>query len=54
MAYQCAIDFKRKNNGDITLLDKRLLEVFGRFVDVLVRDESQPERMASTIPHFYY
>lgn len=53
MAYQCAIDFKRKNNGDVTLLQTRLSEVYGRFTDVLVRDAYQPERMAPQTPFSY-
>ena len=44
MAYQSAIDFKRKQNGDITLLAVRLSEIEDRFMDVLVRDSYQPER----------
>lgn len=54
MAYQCGIDFKRKQNGDVTLLAARLGEIWDRFMDVLRRDEGQPERRVSEFPHWNY
>jgi len=44
MAYQCAIDFRRKQNGDITLLAARISEIENRLLSVLMRDAYQPER----------
>ena len=44
LAYQCAIDFKRKQNGDITLLASRQSEIQNRLMSVLIRDSYQPER----------
>jgi hypothetical protein len=44
MSYQCAIDFRRKQNGDITLLAARISEIENRLLSVLMRDAYQPER----------
>jgi len=44
MAYQCAIDFRRKQDGDITLLSTRIGEIENRLLSVLMRDAYQPER----------
>ena len=52
MAYQSAMDFKRKQLGDITALELRLNEIRGRFADVLRRDEGQPERRMPEIASF--
>jgi hypothetical protein len=54
MAYQSAIDFRRKANGDVTLLAARLGEIWDRFLDVLKRDEGQPERRVSEFPYLNY
>lgn len=54
MAYQCAIDFKSKNNGDPTALQTRLVEIAERFIDQLRRDEYLPERMQPAAPQNYY
>jgi len=54
MAYQCAIDFRRKQNGDLTALLARLAEIWDRFFDVLKRDEGLPERRARDCPFFNY
>lgn len=39
LSYQMAIDYKRKQSGDITLLKDRLGELWTRFADVIKRDE---------------
>jgi len=44
MAYQAAIDFRRKQNGDITMLASRINEIDNRLLSVLMRDAYQPER----------
>ena len=44
MAYQSAIDYKRKSGGDISVLEQRCQEIWARFEDVLQRDSGQPER----------
>jgi len=44
LAYQCAIDFKRKENGETVQLEKRYMEVMDRMLDELKRDEYQAER----------
>lgn len=54
MAYQSAIDYKRKQNGDTTALIGRLQEIWDRFMDVLKRDEGQPERRISEAPKYFY
>ena len=54
VAYQCAVDFKRKGNGDTNALLARLADIAVRFEKVLIRDECQPERMAPQAPQFYY
>jgi len=47
LAYQSAIDYKRKQSGDPTLLMARAAEIRARFEKVLKRDEGQPERRIS-------
>ena len=50
MAYQMAIDFKRKQSGDpemISLLMHRMSEVEKRFNGVLHRDDYNPERIGN-------
>jgi len=54
MAYQSAIDYKRKQNGDISLLMARLSEIQNRFIGVIKRDEYQPERRAIDVPFWSY
>lgn len=54
MAYQSAIDYKRKQNGDIAPLSARLAEVWSRFLEVLKRDEGQPERRTREVPFYQY
>lgn len=55
MAYQCAIDFNRKQKGDITALTLRLNEIIARFEGVLIRDNYQPERRSpEAYSSFYY
>jgi len=44
MAYQCAIDFKRKQAGDVTELSIRLGQIQDRFISTLIRDDNEPER----------
>jgi len=51
MAYQCAIDFRRKQAGDVSALFGRLTEIWDRFFDVLRRDEGLPERRISEVPY---
>ena len=47
MAFQCAIDFRRKQNGDTTQLIARGAEIVDRMLDQLKRDEYQPEHRVS-------
>jgi len=47
MAFQCAIDFRRKQNGDTTQLIARGAEIVDRMMDQLKRDEYQPEHRIS-------
>lgn len=54
MAYQCAIDFKRKQNGDFSALQLRLGEIMTRFLSVIIRDSYQPERRSPEQPTSYY
>ncbi len=54
MAYQSAIDYKRKQSADTTALVARLAEIWDRFMDVLKRDEGQPERRISEAPKYFY
>jgi len=54
MAYQSAIDYKRKQNADTTALIGRLTEIWDRFMDVLKRDEGLPERRISEAPRNFY
>ena len=54
LAYQCAIDFKRKQNGDTTALYQRYSEILSRFLDVLKRDEGLPERRTREVPFFNF
>lgn len=54
MAYQSAIDYKRKQNGDTSALSARLAEIIDRFMDVIKRDEYQPERRAAETPYWNY
>lgn len=54
MAYQSAVDYKRKQSADTTALLGRLQEIWDRFLDVLKRDEGQPERRVAEAPRYYY
>jgi cell division protein FtsX len=54
MAYQCAINFKRKENGDLAPLMDRIDKIWYRFMEVLKRDEGLPERRTVEAPYFYY
>lgn len=54
MAYQSAVDYKRKQNADTTALLGRLAEIWDRFMDVLKRDEGQPERRTADAPRYFY
>lgn len=54
LAYSCAIDFKRKQSGDITALAGRIAEIWDRFLDVLRRDEGLPERRMSEVPNNWW
>lgn len=47
IAYQCAIDFKRKQNADFSLLTTRRTELQTRIIDVFKRDEGLPERIGN-------
>jgi hypothetical protein len=47
MSYSCAIDFKRKQNGDPTLLQARRAELWKRMDDVVRKDEYRFERIAN-------
>lgn len=47
MAFQCAIDFRRKQNGDTTQLIARGAEIVDRMMNQLKRDEYQPEHRVS-------
>lgn len=51
MAYQSAIDYKRKQKGDTVELSGRLATLWDRFFSVLKRDEGQPERRVSEVPY---
>lgn len=58
MAYQSAIDYKRKAEGDTTQLEQRLNSIWARFDFVLNRDSGKPERRIadsnySSTPWFY-
>ena len=58
MAFQSAVDYKRKASGDTTALEARLAQIWARFEDVLRRDQGQPERRIadsqySATPWFY-
>jgi hypothetical protein len=58
LAYQSAIDYKRKASGDTTQLEARLSTIYARFEDVLNRDSGKPERRIadsaySTTPWYY-
>jgi len=54
MAYQSAIDYKRKANGDTTLLEQRLAFLRDRFLTVLRRDDNRPERRISETRNNYF
>lgn len=54
MAYQSAIDYKRKQNGDTSELKERLAGIYDRFMDVIKRDEGQPERRTPEAPQWNY
>lgn len=47
IAYQCAIDFKRKQNADFTSLTTRMAELQRRFLDVMRRDEGLPQKIGN-------
>jgi hypothetical protein len=54
MAYQSAIDYKRKQKGDTAELTARLAAIWDRFFTVLRRDEGQPERRSPEAPYWNY
>ena len=50
MAYQMAIDFRRKQSGNpvlLELLSSRLSDIQARFTDVIHRDDFSPERIGN-------
>ena len=54
MAYSSAIEYKRKQQGDPSLLMSRLGEIWTRFEEVLKRDEGLPERRKREVPYYNY
>lgn len=52
IAYQCAIDFKRKQNADYSPLVTRMAELQRRFLDVMKRDEGLPQKIGNAYSQF--
>jgi hypothetical protein len=47
ISYQCAIDFKRKQSGDTSLLERRVAELWQTFSSKIKRDDFQLERIGN-------
>jgi hypothetical protein len=52
IAYQCAIDFKRKQNADFSQLSVRMQELQQRFLDVMKRDEGLPQKIGNAYSQY--
>lgn len=52
MAYQCAIDFKRKQNADFSQLSMRMAELQRRMLDVIKRDEGLPQKIGNAYSQY--
>ena len=53
MAYQCAMDFKRKNGADFTALAARREELWNRFTSQVHADDAKPERIQNAYWNTY-
>ena len=53
MSYQCAMDFKRKNGADFSMLEKRREELWIRFSSQIHADDAKPERIQNAYANFY-